>query len=458
MPSSAKKSDRHSFPSPPVTGDKNRPPCNPDLSSNSAVIRARGISKEYVLGTAETRNQNFREMIGSVITAPMRRLRELRGLAEYQQRHVALKNVSFEIQKGQVTGIIGRNGAGKSTLLKILSRITAPDAGRVEIRGRVSSLLEVGTGFHPELTGRENIYLNGAILGMTRAEIDERFNEIVAFAETDQFLDTPVKRYSSGMYMRLAFAVAAHLESEILLVDEVLAVGDAGFQKRCLRKMSSVASDGRTVLFVTHNLAVVQNLCDHAMLLDSGQIVNTGDPSRIVLEYMERVREKDDQSGRIAWNHENAAPGGEEVRLKEICLKNEEGKITSSYSLDDPIFISVKYVLREDIRGMRVALKLLSSDGITIFTSTDEFTRNEITRRGVYETICQIPPKLLNVGTYFVRLAVGCPGIKVLVRGQEFLQFSTHNLGSEMTAREISGPGVIAPVLEWQVRQLEQSD
>lgn len=424
-------------------------------SKNFPVINIQGISKEYVLGTNESLHQNFREMIVSSVSSPIRRLRELRGRSKDQRRLWALKGVSFQIKQGQVAGIIGRNGAGKSTLLKILSRITAPDRGRVEIRGRVSSLLEVGTGFHPELTGRENVYLNGAILGMTRSEIDRRFDEIVAFSETNQFLDTPVKRYSSGMYLRLAFAVAAHLESEILLVDEVLAVGDAGFQKRCLRKMSSVASDGRTVLFVTHNLAVVQNLCDHAVLLDEGRVISTGNPSSVVHQYMERIRDKDDETGKVSWDNEVTAPGGEEVRLKEICLMNDQGEITSDFSLDDPILVKVKYILRQDVRGLRVVLKLLSSEGIILFTSTDQDLQSEVTTCGIYETRCRIPPNLLNVGSYIVRLNLGSPGIKELVRGQEFLQFSTHDLGSESNPRRIDGPGVIAPILEWQVQQLQ---
>lgn len=418
------------------------------------IIRVQAISKEYVIGTDETKTQNFREMIVSSISRPIRRFKHLRGDISDQRRIWALKDVSFDINQGQVAGIVGRNGAGKSTLLKVLSRITAPDEGRVEIRGRVSSLLEVGTGFHPELTGRENIFLNGAILGMSRREIEKRFDEIVAFAEVEQFLDTPVKRYSSGMYMRLAFAVAAHLESEILLVDEVLAVGDAGFQKRCLRKMGAVASDGRTVLFVTHNLAAVQNLCDHAILLDSGCVVNTGEPSSIVREYIDRFRENDDVTGRISWSDEVTAPGGVEVRLKEIRLTNEKGEITSDFSLDEPVFVSVKYVLRCDIRGMRVVLKLLTTDGTIVFTSTDEHIRQEMNHRGVYETRCRIPPRLLNVSTYVLRLNIGCPGIAVLVRGQEFLQFSMHNLGSEDASRKFGGPGVIAPVLEWQVDRI----
>jgi lipopolysaccharide transport system ATP-binding protein len=241
------------------------------------TVRVEGIGKEYVIGGRESGPETFREMLASATTAPLRRWRRLGGMAPLEERIWALRDVSFEVNEGEVVGIIGRNGAGKSTLLKILSRITEPTEGRVEIRGRVASLLEVGTGFHPELTGRENVYLNGAVLGMTRREIARKFEEIVDFAGVEKFLDTPVKRYSSGMYVRLAFAVAAHLEPEVLLVDEVLAVGDGQFQKKCLGKISEVAGGGRTVLFVSHNLGAVASLCTRAILLADGRLSHHGE-------------------------------------------------------------------------------------------------------------------------------------------------------------------------------------
>src|SRR5262245_20853004 len=240
---------------------------------NAPVIRVEDLSKEYVIGARDKANDTFREIIASSLSSPFRRLCKLGGHVTEEERFWALKDVSFEVHEGEVVGIICHNGAGKSTLLKVLSRITAPTRGRVEIRGRVASLLEVGTGFHPELTGRENIYLNGAILGMTRGEIRRKFDEIVAFADIEKFLETPVKRYSSGMYVRLAFAVAAHLEPEILIIDEVLSVGDAEFQKKCLGKMGDVAGCGRTVLFVSHNLGAIRSLCSRAILLCNGELV-----------------------------------------------------------------------------------------------------------------------------------------------------------------------------------------
>ncbi|MFQ5463218.1 MAG: ABC transporter ATP-binding protein [Phycisphaerae bacterium] len=252
----------------------------------SPAIRVENLGKRYKIGLREQANQNFREVLSGLAAAPFRRLRGLRENTNGADTIWALKDVSFDVQPGEVVGIIGRNGAGKTTLLKILSRITEPTSGRVELRGRVASLLEVGTGFHPELTGRENIYLNGAILGMKKAEIDRKFDEIVAFAETEKFLDTPVKRYSSGMYVRLAFAVAAHLEPDILIVDEVLAVGDAEFQRKCVGKMKDVATGGRTVLFVSHNMAAITHLCGRVVLIEKGTIVADGDPKECIERFI----------------------------------------------------------------------------------------------------------------------------------------------------------------------------
>src|ERR1043166_297898 len=247
-----------------------------------SIVRVENVSKQYRLGPRRVAYETLRESLAEAVRAPFRR-----NGAKSRETIWALKDVSFEIAAGEIVGVIGSNGAGKSTLLKILARITEPTTGRVELYGRLASLLEVGTGFHPELTGRENIYLNGAVLGMRKAEIDQRFDEIVAFAELDKFLDTPVKHYSSGMYMRLAFAVASHLQPEILLVDEVLAVGDAAFQKKCLGKMGEVASHGRTVVFVSHNLTAVRSLCRRALWLDHGRIVGSGNTEQVVLSYLQ---------------------------------------------------------------------------------------------------------------------------------------------------------------------------
>lgn len=250
------------------------------------VIKVAGLWKEYTVGHVQTRHTTFYDLLSATLKSPFRALRGRRVQPDEEDKFWALRDVSFEVQPGEVVGIIGRNGAGKSTLLKILSRITAPTKGRIEVRGRLASLLEVGTGFHPELSGRENIFLNGAILGMTRREVARKFDEIVAFAEIEKFVDTPVKRYSSGMYVRLAFAVAAHLEPDILVVDEVLAVGDAEFQKRCLGKMKEVSGGGRTVLFVSHNTNAIQALCSNCVLLDKGRVASVGSTATVIEEYI----------------------------------------------------------------------------------------------------------------------------------------------------------------------------
>src|SRR2546421_7694958 len=333
---------------------------------NDVAIRCEGLGKRYRIGERE-RYKALRDVITDGVAAPFRKLRgavSAKRQAASNNGHEALayhspltttdgnghsltsdhrtptpdlfwalKDVSFEVKRGEVVGIIGRNGAGKSTLLKILSRITAPTEGEVEVKGRVGSLLEVGTGFHPELTGRENIYLNGAILGMKRAEINRKFDEMVAFAEIEKFIDTPVKRYSSGMYVRLAFAVAAHLEPEILLVDEVLAVGDAAFQKKCLGKMGSVAHAGRTVLFVSHNMPAIASLCSSAVLLDAGQIVSRGETRAVVADYLLTHVAK---TGTATWDLDKA-PGDETARIRKIEVCDPDGTPKDSLWLGDTI-------------------------------------------------------------------------------------------------------------------------
>ena len=301
------------------------------MSEADTVIRANGVSKRYVIRHRSEDRSSLRDALSHGVRTLGRRLmgKEKRR-ADTQEEFWALRDISFEVKQGDVLGIIGRNGAGKSTLLKVLSRITEPTSGRIEIDGRVASLLEVGTGFHPDLTGRENIYLNGAILGMSRAEIGRKFEEIAAFAEVEQFLDTPVRRYSSGMYMRLAFAVAAHLEPEILIVDEVLAVGDAEFQKKCLGKMGQVAKQGRTVLVVSHQLATITNLCSKALLLRNGRLTNAGSPQEIMNEYLkpQTLRET-----RAVLNH---IPGAEQL-IHSVSLHGADGEDRDVFPLGSNI-------------------------------------------------------------------------------------------------------------------------
>ena len=305
------------------------------------AIRVENLSKQYRIGGPQAGYKTLRESLVGAARAPVRRAgRLLRGEAatDRQETIWALKDVSFEVKHGEVLGIIGRNGAGKSTLLKILSRITAPTEGVVDLYGRVGSLLEVGTGFHPELTGRENVYLNGAILGMKRAEIDHKFDEIVAFAELEKFLDTPVKHYSSGMYVRLAFAVAAHLDPEILLVDEVLAVGDAAFQKKCLGKMGEVAEEGRTVLFVSHNMGAVAELCSRALLLRSGVVVATGSPNQTIGTYLE---ESSDLMRVDLLEEESSGIGEKRFRVATVETKNSSGHLTADFGYGETIAVRI---------------------------------------------------------------------------------------------------------------------
>ena len=320
------------------------------------AIRVEDLSKKYEITVGKHRHDTLRDQISESFSSLFHRNGHSRGQRE---SFWALKDVSFEVKPGEVIGVIGRNGAGKSTLLKILSRITVPTTGFAEIRGRVGSLFEVGTGFHPELTGRENIYLNGAILGMKKVEIERKFDEIVAFAEVEKFIDTPVKRYSSGMYVRLAFAVAAHLEPEILIVDEVLAVGDARFQRKCLGKMSEVAGEGRTVLFVSHNLAAVSQLCSRGILLSNGLITCEGSIDEVVDTYVKVVT---DFAEEIVFPERE----GSAASFTRFCLRNNEGQKTSRFSNSEPINLEIEYVVRQTLTDNHLWMTLDGADGLRV--------------------------------------------------------------------------------------------
>ncbi len=336
---------------------------------SDVVIRVENLGKQYRIGGKQERYKTFRESITRTLRAPIQRLTAGRRAAR-SETFWALKDVSFEVKRGEVLGVIGRNGAGKSTLLKILSRITEPTEGAVYLKGRVGSLLEVGTGFHPELTGRENIYLNGAILGMRRAEIARKFDEIVDFAEIEQFIDTPVKRYSSGMYTRLAFSVAAHLEPEILLVDEVLAVGDAAFQKKCLGKMSEVAGEGRTVLFVSHNMGSLQTLTSKAILLSKGRLSREGVSSDVITEYLHSATQNSDfevsNLPRVAHTY------GSECRIQLIRPSDDSN---GSFYFGRALGFEVVVSSQRDREGLRFGITVLDMGGAPIFTG---FTRELI--------------------------------------------------------------------------------
>jgi lipopolysaccharide transport system ATP-binding protein len=347
-----------------------------------------------------------------------------------------------------VLGFIGRNGAGKSTLFKILSRVTAPTSGEVRVKGRIASLLEVGTGFQPELTGRENIFLNGAILGMTKAEISSKFDEIVEFAEVSQFIDTPVKRYSSGMYVRLAFAVAAHLEPEILIVDEVLAVGDAEFQKKCLGKMGDVASQGRTVLFVSHNMVAVQTLCRQAIFLREGQLVGQGEPADMITEYLEGFAVQKQVS---EWDSPESAPGNGVLRIKNIRISPENDQSDGLISMQDPINIKTEFWSLTPDRTVNITYHLLNEQGIVVLTTGLEPMKYET---GLHRSAVQIPGGLLNSGIYHLKLLIVEHGTKVTYTNGDIASFNVVDASSKDGVYFGKEPGVVQPVLAWRTERV----
>jgi len=428
------------------------------------AIQVEGLSKQYRIGSKQESYKTLRDTLSDAFASPFRRVGKLirgqaTGAAELDETIWALKDVSLEVKRGEVVGIIGRNGAGKTTLLKILSRVTEPTEGYAEIHGRVGSLLEVGTGFHPELTGRENIYLNGAILGMKKAEIERKFDEIVAFAEIEKFMDTPVKHYSSGMYVRLAFAVAAHLEPEILLVDEVLAVGDAAFQKKCLGKMGDVAKEGRTVLFVSHNMFSLQNLCTRGILLESGQIAMQGGITDVINRYLDSGRE---QSGEVSWDSPDVAPGNERVRLKAVRVVSEDGA-TGEVDISKEFRIEIDYWNLEPDSRRLVSVHLHNSMGICVLTSgnlpsaslTPDPWYSRRYPRGLFRTSCTIPGCLLNDGLHGITVYINeKTAYDNIVLARDVLSFTVQDTG--VMRKEYTGKwlGAVRPRLDWHTTQL----
>lgn len=416
------------------------------------VIEVEGLSKLYRLG-ATVRHDTLRDTIAHGFGRLAGRGHAGAGNGGNGADSLwALKDVTFDVHEGEVLGIIGRNGAGKSTLLKLLSRITDPTCGRAVMRGRVASLLEVGTGFHPELTGAENIYQNGAILGMSRAEIKARFDEIVAFAEVEKFLDTPVKRYSSGMYVRLAFAVAAHLEPEILIVDEVLAVGDAAFQKKCMGKMEDVSRSGRTILFVSHNMGSIKQLCSRALLLDKGMTVLNGGAAEAVERYFSMYMGGDIPT--YSWD-EAASPGDDGARLRSIRVCTGEGETVSEFSSAEPVFVEVAYRLLKPHPMFRVGYSLHAADGTYVYYSSDDDMpeySGKLRREGHYVSRCRIPGDLLNAGSYYVAVSGGVFGVRSVFHNLPFLRFAVVSAGGPTSRFGEVRRGAICPVLDWDVR------
>jgi len=376
------------------------------------AFKAENLGKKYNLRHQVNRNDGLRHVLqnalfslGKVFNGKAKKTSE--ETQSSNEDFWALQNVSFEIKQGEVVGIIGRNGAGKSTLLKVLSRITEPTAGRIQINGRVACLLEVGTGFHPELTGRENIYLNGTILGMTRKEIRKKFDEIVAFAEIEKFLDTPVKHYSSGMYVRLAFAVAAHLEPEILVVDEVLAVGDVQFQKKCLGKMQDVAEqEGRTVLFVSHNMTSIQKLCNRVILLDKGQIKTIGKPQDIIPAYLSNETNLSGAED-LTTIDQGRRRGNGAVRFTRIEISTLDGRPAQQILFNETLVVRLQVWAKEAVNPLRIRFSFVSSDGTEVMgTSTLDGTPTGWVAAGINTFSCEIKPMILCPGRYYIRAII----------------------------------------------------
>ncbi len=433
---------------------------SPSLASDVA-IRVEDLGKQYTIGRRKLwRDETLRELLVDTLTRPVRHLRGRNGhtpddRAEGENTFWALRHASFEIKRGAAVGIIGRNGAGKTTTLKILSRITEPTEGEALVRGRVGTLLEVGTGFHPELTGRENILLSGAILGMKRAEIMSKLDEIIAFSEIEKFIDTPVKRYSTGMYVRLAFAVAAYLEPDILLVDEVLAVGDASFQKKCLGKMDDVAQGGRTILFVSHNMPAISRLCPTSIWLDHGGVVKVGDSRSIIAAYLAT---SESIVGQRVWEDWRRAPGDEFIRAMSVSIQDTAGHLTNAVYQDRAFVISLQYRVLKSMMNANVGFELKSEDGTVIFTSFDADNPEWSgcgRQPGVYRSDCLIPAHFLNEGTFFLTLRAGIPHQRQCLVAEDALRF---NVGASISGEGPTGrmgaprKGLLAPELEWQTR------
>ncbi|MEM9291327.1 MAG: ABC transporter ATP-binding protein [Acidobacteriota bacterium] len=434
------------------------------------AIAVQGLGKRYRLG--ERYRSRYRTL-GETLTEGVQRLlgigggrarRDRRGEEKKAQPEIlwALRDIDFQVQRGEVVGIIGHNGAGKSTLLKILSRITAPTEGQVRLRGNLASLLEVGTGFHPELTGRENIFLNGSILGMRRQKIEEQFDAIVTFAEIADFIDTPVKHYSSGMYVRLAFAVAAHLDPDILVVDEILSVGDAAFQRKCLGKMKDVAGTGRTVIFVSHNMQAVQSLCTRAIQLHHGRLIKDGSPAEVVAHYLAISAET---GSRMRWEADEA-PGNAELRLLEIAVHDGEhseeaddsGLVAhkSVFASRKDLFIDMIFDARTQHPALCVGFDLMSASGEVILRTyqTDEAEESwPSPQPGINRWRCHIPAGFLNAGRFFVSPRIGLHNLYWIVHLDSAVQFEVlldHGISplwSSLDQR--SRPGSIAPILPW---------
>ena len=429
------------------------------------AISVKNLSKRYKIGATQTkfRYGMLRDVFVDTLTAPIRYARSLTGgtgndsSAQSNNFIWALKDVSFDLDEGKVLGIVGRNGAGKSTLLKILSRVTEPTEGTVSVRGRVGSLLEVGTGFHPELTGRENIYMNGAILGMKRAEIDSKFDEMVEFSEVTQFIDTPVKRYSSGMYLRLAFAVAAHLEPEILVVDEVLAVGDAEFQRKCLGKMNDVAQQGRTVLFVSHNMSAILRLTQEAIVLKKGQLIKRAPTPEAVDYYLASGQA---ESGERIWEADEIPAASAPFRPICLRLKDRTGKVVDTVRSTEPVTVEWEYQLDAPVTGLRAGMYLNTMRGEYVFTAFDtddakQYEQFGARQAGRYVSRCRIPADFFNEGRYSLGVNASSFGVRRYFMDENALSFNVDISGAPGTQWPEIRQGPIRPRLDWKIEKID---
>ncbi len=433
------------------------------MSSKDIAIRVENISKRYRIGLKEQMQDSLGGAILDFIKSPLKNYRKYRSLYKFDDiKDIsftesadiiwALRDVSFTVERGEVLGIIGRNGAGKSTLLKILAKITDPTTGRAEIHGRVSSLLEVGTGFHPELTGRENIYLNGTILGMRKSEIDEKFDEIVDFSGVEKFIDTPVKRYSSGMSVRVAFAVAAHLEPEILIIDEVLAVGDARFQKKCLKKMQDVGRAGRTVLFVSHNMPAVARLCSRTILLEEGQVLKDG-PSRDVISAY--LGTETGTIGERVWPDPLKAPAGEVCRLRAVRVRSEDGQIIETVDIRRPVRLEMEFEVLKPGYMLMPHYNVLNEEGIELFSAhdLDPEWRGRHRPAGRYVSTAWVPGNFFAEGTIFVAAAMITlePNIPQFYESDAVAFHVVDSLEGNSTRGDWTKPmsGIMRPMLKW---------
>jgi lipopolysaccharide transport system ATP-binding protein len=418
------------------------------------IITTEGLGKRYVIGASRA-HTSLRDDLVARVNAPFRRRS---SSADDRRPSIwALRNVSFDVQQGEVVGIIGRNGSGKSTLLKILSRITRPTTGRFTLSGRVGSLLEVGTGFHSELTGRENIFLNGAILGMSKSEIESKFDEIVAFAETEQFLDTPVKHYSSGMTVRLAFAVAAHLEPEILIIDEVLAVGDFAFQKKCLGKMNEVARHGRTVLFVSHDLSAVNALCERAILLHDGLLIMNGPTNEVTAHYLDTANKL---YSPVTWV-DFPRGASSEIQLHRAGI-NQRGVATSAVDCRQPFAIVFEYENKKVLPYSRLFIVIRNARGEIVFTTSDYDLPGETLNRNLGRFVGEVtvPDGLLKVGSYYGTIGADIKNERVIFAEDDVVSFEVFESGDDTLAERHKRVGLVAPLLQWKIsesRPKEQS-